>query len=514
MDGNSHNATRELIRWILANTHQEQHSTSVQCHYIHCTFSINDYDDHNSTCRVTPIMSIPDEIEKNSNAIKIAQYIRLYIYPVFILMGIFGNKLSCFIMFFNARRSGYPASLYLTLLALVDCLYILTSALPDWMSEINSRFNIKILSDFSCRLVYFFGNFTTHLSAGLVVGVTVERFIAVQYPLIAHKINTITHTRIVLLILTIFFFLLDTPIFTFVKHINESIHIVLACKNETSFPYTRHDTVRCGVTGKRYEQKWVYIDFAVYNLIPFVIIITLNSLIIRRLIDAQRFRQRMFRFSNYSSRQSQQDIKHRHCSKSHQTMEMNEKQQQQHHHHHHHHHFPRFQSVSETKPLVILLHPQLSQSEERRLRYSTKQSSTSTELSTISYDMKNRSRHQYEMSSIRHKSINTSNSNHTRLTILLLFVSCSFLLLTLPAVVWNLIMSIKLQTRSSILQNIYINSITTDNTDSLTVLYYTLARLLMIINHSINFILYFVLGKRFRHDLKQLFMGYWRRLYR
>jgi hypothetical protein len=34
----------------------------------------------------------------------------------------------------------------------------------------------------------------------------------------------------------------------------------------------------------------------------------------------------------------------------------------------------------------------------------------------------------------------------------------------------------------------------------------------MIINHSINFILYFVLGKRFRRDLKRLFSGYWRKL--
>jgi hypothetical protein len=42
-------------------------------------------------------------------------------------------------------------------------------------------------------------------------------------------------------------------------------------------------------------------------------------------------------------------------------------------------------------------------------------------------------------------------------------------------------------------------------------LFYTLARLFMIMNHSINFILYFVLGKRFRRDLKQLFSGYWRK---
>jgi hypothetical protein len=160
--------------------------------------------------------------------------------------------------------------------------------------------------------------------------------------------------------------------------------------------------------------------------------------------------------------------------------------------------------------LSVLL---IGQVEERRLRYSTKQSSISTELSTLSFEMKIRSHHQYDISSIRqHKPLNPSNSNNTRLTILLLFVSCSFLALTLPAVVLNLIITTKLKSKSSNFHNNYFSS-TTDNIQSDIKLYYTLARLLMIINHSINFILYFVLGKRFRRDVKQLFIGYWRKLY-
>jgi hypothetical protein len=128
--------------------------------------------------------------------------------------------------------------------------------------------------------------------------------------------------------------------------------------------------------------------------------------------------------------------------------------------------------------------------------------------------MKTRSHYQYEISSIRCKTINTSNSNNTRLTILLLFVSCSFLVLTLPSVALNLLMSTKFKKNSSTLN--YPNSRTTktDNIHSNSILSFTITRLFMIINHSINFILYFVLGKRFRRDLRQLFIGYWRKLYR
>jgi len=118
------------------------------------------------------------------------------------------------------------------------------------------------------------------------------------------------------------------------------------------------------------------------------------------------------------------------------------------------------------------------------------------------------SHHRYKSSMICQK----TNANNIRLTVLLLFISGSFLALTLPAVVLNLIMTTKLKTRSSNFET-YLNS-TNENFNSDTILYYTIARLLMIINHSINFILYFVVGKRFRRDLKILCLGYWRKFCR
>jgi hypothetical protein len=354
MDGNTSNATRELVRAILELTDGQRHSSSLQsiCQLIYCKFSEND-DDHNKSCLVTPShsTSFVEIRTEPAKSVIIAKYIHLYIYPLFIFMGIFGNSLSCFIMFINVRRSGYPASFYLTLLAFVDCLFLLGSALPDWISQIHYTLDIKLFSDFCCRFVYWFGHFTTHLSAGLVVGVTVERFIAVQYPLIAHKINTVKHTRIAFIIVICFFFLIDSPVFILVKHVKENIHFVLTCLNETESKYERHDTLRCGTTNERYMQAWVYVDMAVYTLIPFLIIVTLNSVIIRRLMDAQRFRQRMFIFNNITPRHDQQEMKYRNYSDSHFAIEMVEK---------HRRHSKRFQSVPETRPLAIMLRPQSS----------------------------------------------------------------------------------------------------------------------------------------------------------
>lgn len=122
----------------------------------------------------------------------------------------------------------------------------------------------------------------------------------------------------------------------------------------------------------------------------------------------------------------------------------------------------------------------------------------SIDSSQYSIDSKVRLSHPYSTAYIRQK----NQTNNIRLTILLLFISGSFLALTLPAVVLNLIMSMNWKTRLSSFK-IYFNSN--------AIFYYTITRLLMIINHSINFILYFVVGKRFRQDLNILCFGHWRK---
>lgn len=127
-----------------------------------------------------------------------------------------------------------------------------------------------------------------------------------------------------------------------------------------------------------------------------------------------------------------------------------------------------------------------------------KPSSTSIESSL---ETKIRSNDHYEQFVMRHR----TNTNNMRLTILLLFVSCLFLLLTLPAVLINLVLSTTLKTPSNLK---YYANLRHDNYISESLCYYKFARLLMILNHSINFILYFVVGKRFRRDLKNLFINH------
>ena len=138
----------------------------------------------------------------------------------------------------------------------------------------------------------------------------------------------------------------------------------------------------------------------------------------------------------------------------------------------------------------------LSHLDRQRLRASLKQASASADLSL---EMQSQTPNQSDTSVMRQ----TSPTNNVRLTILLLFVSCSFLVLTLPAVMINLILAKKWSSKSSTWNYPFYSSY--DPLHSEAAFYYTIGRLLMIMNHSINFILYFVFGKRFRRDLKRLF---------
>lgn len=346
----TNNATFYLVQTIIDEVYGKLPASEQihLCYSIICTFR------QNNLSQDCDINSSNSTTIKDDHGWKLVNdYISLYIYPIFIFLGIFGNSLSSFLMLSNVRRgSAYPASVYLTVLALVDCLFLIIGALPDWISRIDEKRDLKIYSNFSCRFVYWFGNIITHLSAALVVALTVERFIAVQYPLIAHKISTVTRTRCALICILIFYLILDIPVFMLVQHEREPKLNIKYCPFETTAKFEIQHIVRCSSSTNKYGRLWAYVDLATYALIPFLIIITLNLLIIRRLLDAQRFRQHMFRFQNRrSSTTGSFELKSRHLSEIYRNSDFNGRNSRNQ---------RRFQSLPDTKPLALMLRPQKS----------------------------------------------------------------------------------------------------------------------------------------------------------
>ena len=320
MNTSSENLETDLVRVIFSLTDEQRRSPHLQtfCQFIYCKFVTNEFDETSPSCHVSSerlFLSAEHPSQVHFLRTRFINLIRIYIYPIFIVLGILGNSLSCLIMFLNIRRNGYTANLYLTLLAFVDCLFILGSALPEWLWNLYSTFDFRQRSQFFCRFIYWFGNFMTHLSAGLVISVNIERFIAIKYPLISHKIHTVKHTHMLLVTLTIFLFLLDSRLFFLLNHIHESIHFVTTCSNNTNVKYRHYEITECSIENYQHEQIWLIIDFSVYTLFPFLIIVTLNSLIIHRLIIAQRKRQRMSHVLSLSIESEKKTLSRNHSDK-------------------------------------------------------------------------------------------------------------------------------------------------------------------------------------------------------
>ncbi|CAF1625594.1 unnamed protein product, partial [Didymodactylos carnosus] len=216
-----------IINYILESTFNERerlhklYKTNDQL--IQCKLNVNNNVNLNNSCHVVALSNTTTSFQQTVNILK------LYIYPIIILCGTIGNFLSFLIMCRNVKK-GYPSSLYLTILALADFLFLLFNSLPEWLGTLY-KIDFKLTSQTMCRLIPHLVYLTSHLSAGLVVTVTVERYIAVKYPLIAHKLNTIRNTKFVILILIIILFLLDSHFLFLFNRFNQKVLMILSPYN-------------------------------------------------------------------------------------------------------------------------------------------------------------------------------------------------------------------------------------------------------------------------------------------
>lgn len=129
----------------------------------------------------------------------ILDYSHLYYVPTIILLGLIGNLLSC-VVFLNTHLRMRSSSYYLAALATTDFSFLITLLLV-WL---NNTAGWEVFNkDGWCEMVTYVGNVCSSLSVWLIVAFTVERFIAVQYPLHRPHMCTIARAKTIVLILTV-----------------------------------------------------------------------------------------------------------------------------------------------------------------------------------------------------------------------------------------------------------------------------------------------------------------------
>lgn len=145
------------------------------------------------------------------------QDIQLYYTPILLHLGVLGNCLSVCV-FFGTKLRHASSSIYLGALAISDTGFLMIVFIA-WIDMLHVHLLNK--SGF-CQFFVYFSTLCSFLSVWLVVAFTVERYVAVKYPLRRQFLCTVTRAKIVVIGLTTLAILLCSPVLLFAGPVNVS----------------------------------------------------------------------------------------------------------------------------------------------------------------------------------------------------------------------------------------------------------------------------------------------------
>jgi hypothetical protein len=135
------------------------------------------------------LVNLPEDIE---------DLVMFYYTPILVGVGTLGNVLSVFVFFATGLRK-LSSSYYLAGLAISDTCFLLT-LFVSWLAYFDAH--IYSQNGF-CQLFTYLSWLCSFLSVWFVVAFTVERFIAVRYPLQRQTMCTLRRAKMVLAALVV-----------------------------------------------------------------------------------------------------------------------------------------------------------------------------------------------------------------------------------------------------------------------------------------------------------------------
>ncbi|XP_043285868.1 thyrotropin-releasing hormone receptor [Venturia canescens] len=200
---------------------------------------------------------------------------QLYYPPILVILGGLGNCLSVCVFFCTKMRRS-SSSFYLAALAISDTGF-LASLFVFWLNMVG-------LGVFSrpgyCQFFIYLPTLCSFLSVWFVVAFTVERFIAVCYPLRRQSMCTVARAKSILISLTILGLVLCSPVLWFSRPrpAGHKINITV-CKLAEEW------------------ESWASVfnvaDTILTFVLPFTVIVVLNSLIVKSVWRLARVRRTM-----------------------------------------------------------------------------------------------------------------------------------------------------------------------------------------------------------------------------
>ncbi|CAF0869161.1 unnamed protein product [Adineta steineri] len=371
----------------------------------------------------TTITPTSDLISEN-RFVQFASRSEEFILPCLLLIGTTCNTLT-FAVMRRGRMRHSSSCFYMATLAIADTFVLWIGCLNRWLELLDKQRPI-LACNMCCKLGTFAFFFFADCSVWITVAMTFERYIAVSQPLRASQLCTIKRARYMLLLVFTIFFLLNAH-FLWTFHLSPTVLHCIPLNTQSLF-----------------IRYFTWIDSFKYSFCPFTLLITLNILIIKSLLNARN-----------ANKYLQQEISNENSSNHHTT-----------------NYSIAFSSTSTTNnnPNTLI----------KKKKYNLLRSSN---------PYQQQPQQQYTST----KTLACRRVNR-RLTTMLLAVSFAFCICSMPISIMQLIDAIysDVEQRSSTMNaGIAIGKI--------------IAEISQYINHSSNFFLYAFTGRVFRHELRRLF---------
>ena len=206
---------------------------------------------------------------RTAHSVEMIAFLQIYFAPILLLIGTSGNILS-FVVFSQPVLKHSPTAFYFRVLAVADTLALNIGLWPGWVWD---AFGVRIypITDVSCRIQVYLGYTLPHYAVWVLVIMTIERMASVRWPHHGHIFTrrrlwiSVFTTMLVLVVINIPVFWIATENYGDTSmHPCKAAHFVLA------------------------YQIWPWVDLSIYSFLPFVIMISCSTVIIKTVYQRRK----------------------------------------------------------------------------------------------------------------------------------------------------------------------------------------------------------------------------------
>ena len=250
--------------------------------------------DNESTSPLSEVSTNQDNINPQSHYLefKVGKAINFYAPPIITSVGTVANCMTLVVMTRKTHRSSSP-SVYVSCLAVVDTLMLWLGLLQYWLLF---NFYPQLITEGHCHAMYFVVNTINNYSAWIVVAMTTERFVAVRFPLLVASWCNIRRTRWILAVILLA---------SILKNIHYAWTSDFLYIPETGVAMCAFALLRTGP----FFRIWQWVDTCLASLIPFLLLIVMNTSVILQLRAARNQQREMMRSKQPTNGNGKEDNK-------------------------------------------------------------------------------------------------------------------------------------------------------------------------------------------------------------